>query len=96
MKKHIEISIKGKVQGVYFRDSTKAVADQLSIAGFVQNQPDGTVYIGAEGDEYSLNELIAWCKKGPERAQVTDVYVTEGEVVNYVDFVVKKKKLFGF
>ncbi len=95
MKKHIEITIKGNVQGVYFRDTTKAVADQLSIMGFVQNQPDGTVYIGAEGDEFSLNELIAWCKQGPERAKVTDVMVSEGEVKNYVDFVVKKKKLFG-
>jgi acylphosphatase len=51
MKKHFNIRISGRVQGVFFRASTKAKAEELGISGFVQNEPDGSVYIEAEGEE---------------------------------------------
>jgi acylphosphatase len=47
--KHINIKITGKVQGVFFRASTKAVADQIGVKGFVKNEKDGSVYVEAEG-----------------------------------------------
>jgi len=56
--KHLNISIRGKVQRVFFRLTTKAVADQVGVRGFVVNLKDGSVYIEAEGDEFSLDSLL--------------------------------------
>lgn len=90
--KHWDITIKGKVQGVYFRLTTKAVADHLGIKGFVMNQPDGTVYIEAEGNDFALESLLDFCEEGPEHATVEEVVCKEGVVIKgYNDFVVLKK-----
>ena len=64
--KHWNIVVRGTVQGVYYRATTKAVADQLGIKGFVLNQPDGSVYIEAEGDDFALESLIEFCEEGAE------------------------------
>jgi acylphosphatase len=89
--KHIDITIKGKVQGVFYRASTKAVADQLGVKGFVKNEPNGDVSIAAEGDDISLDMFLDWCKEGPERAVVASVENHEGELKNYRNFEVVKK-----
>lgn len=89
--KHFTITIYGKVQGVSFRAATKAIADQLSIKGVVRNQPDGSVYIEAEGDLFSVNYLLDWCKEGPDNAHVEKVDVSEGEMKNYLNFEIVKK-----
>lgn len=88
--KHVTIIVTGKVQGVFFRASAKDVADQLNIKGFAQNQPDGSVYIEAEGDEQALANFIAWCKQGPPRAQVTNVEVQEQAVKNFERFWIER------
>ncbi|MDG1850558.1 MAG: acylphosphatase, partial [Gammaproteobacteria bacterium] len=46
--KHINVTVSGRVQGVYFRATTKEVADTLGVTGFVKNQADGSVYLEAE------------------------------------------------
>lgn len=84
--KHLNIVVKGKVQGVFYRDSTRQKARELGIKGFVKNKPDGTVYIEAEGDDKELDELIQWCKTGSPRANVSDVSVKEGNVTGYDAF----------
>ena len=89
--KHLNITVNGKVQGVFFRMSTKAVADQLSVKGFCKNQPDGSVYIEAEGDDFSLENFLEWCNEGPLQVAVQNVEVVEGEVKNYRNFEVLKK-----
>lgn len=89
--KHVNIAVKGKVQGVYFRLSTKAVADQLGVRGYVTNLPDGSVFVEAEGTDFFLDSLIDWCKEGPERAEVAEVAVTEAAIKGFVNFVVLKK-----
>ncbi len=71
----VRLHIKGKVQGVFFRASTKGVADSLGIKGWVRNLPDGSVEIVAEGKPEAIRKLIQWCKKGPTRAVVTEVEV---------------------
>ena len=53
MIKHLDITVKGKVQGVFYRASTKAVADQLGVKGYIRNEPNGDVSIAAEGDDMS-------------------------------------------
>jgi len=52
--RHLNIRVSGKVQGVFFRASTKEQADQLGVKGFVRNEPNGDVYIEVEGDEEKL------------------------------------------
>ena len=89
--KHLNITVQGKVQGVFFRTTTKAVADQLGVKGFAKNQSDGTVYIEAEGDDFSLESFLEWCNEGPDRAIVEKVDRTEGELKNYRNFEVVKK-----
>ena len=89
--KHLNITVKGKVQGVFFRMATKAVADQLQVKGIVKNMPDGSVYIEAEGDDFSLENFLEWCNEGPLQASVQKVEVVEGDVKNYRNFEILKK-----
>ena len=89
--KHLNIRVSGKVQGVSFRVSTKAVADQLRVKGLVKNISDGDVYIEAEGDDFSLETFLEWCNEGPLQASVQKVEVVEGEIKNYRNFEIFKK-----
>jgi acylphosphatase len=69
------ILITGQVQGVFFRASALEQAQSLNLTGWVQNLADGTVEITAEGQRYALEDLVAWCRRGPPAAQVEDVFV---------------------
>ena len=75
--KCIHIVVSGKVQGVFFRAHTRDKAQELGLKGYVKNLPDGGVEVVAQGQEDKLNELIEFCKKGPESAEVTDVKIEE-------------------
>ncbi len=92
--KHLDITVKGKVQGVFFRASAKAVADQLGVRGTVKNDPNGDVIIEAEADQSTLDLFLDFCHEGPENAQVTSVETNEGELKNYRNFEVLKRGLF--
>ena len=91
--KHINIKITGKVQGVFFRASTKAVADQIGVKGFVKNEKDGSVYVEAEGLATFLDMFLEWCHHGPDKAIVEKIEVTEGKLKNFNNFEVIKKNL---
>jgi acylphosphatase len=91
--KHVDITVKGKVQGVFYRASTKAVADQLGIRGSVMNGPGGDVLIEAEGEPAMLEMFLEWCHEGPQDAQVTTIESNEGELKNYRNFEVLKRGL---
>jgi acylphosphatase len=93
MIKHLNITVKGKVHGVFYRKSTKAVADQLGVRGFVLNEPNGDVYIEAEADETFLDMFLEWCNEGPQDAEVNAVESHEGELKNYRNFEVVKRRL---
>lgn len=73
MSQTLAITVHGKVQGVFFRASVNQLANQLNLVGFVQNLPDGSVFIQATGDSDSLNKLVSWCHEGPDHAQVNQV-----------------------
>ncbi len=90
--KHLNIKITGKVQGVGFRETTKIIANQISVNGFVRNESDGSVYIEAEAEPVFLDEFVNWCQDGPDRARVEQVEVAEAEVKNYRNFEILKKK----
>ncbi len=65
--------VKGRVQGVFFRDSTRKIANSLQITGHAINRPDGTVEVLACGSAAALDELALWLREGPPLANVTDV-----------------------
>lgn len=77
MTRTVSIRISGKVQGVWFRASTKSVARDLQLSGFVRNMPDGSVYLEASGPDGQIEQLITWCRRGPELARVESVDVHE-------------------
>lgn len=66
-------TVHGRVQGVWFRDSTRREAERLGITGYAINLPDGNVEVLAWGETESLRELEAWLQQGPPLARVTRV-----------------------
>jgi len=66
--------IEGRVQGVFFRDSTRREAIELGLCGWVKNRFDGSVEVVAEGPREKVETLIAWCHHGPPIARVTRVH----------------------
>lgn len=69
----VRLIIEGRVQGVWFRDSTRKQAVGLGVSGWVKNRPDGKVEVLAEGEELMVKKLVAWCHHGPPHANVTRV-----------------------
>ncbi len=92
-KKHLNITVLGKVQGVSFRYATKAVADQLGVRGYILNQADGSVYIEAEADDWNMQLFLDWCNEGPTGAVVSTVKTNEAELKNYRNFEIVKRNL---
>ena len=78
---------------MFYRKATKAVADQLGVRGFIKNEPNGDVYMEAEADSLTIEMFLEWCNEGPQDAAVTSVETHEGELKNYRNFEVVKKRL---
>ena len=89
MIKHYNLHIFGRVQGVNFRHQSKMEADRLGIVGLIKNEPDGSVYVEAEGSETALKKFVDWCRSGLSFARVTDIEVKERAVVGYSNFEIK-------
>lgn len=90
MNKHLNITIIGKVQGVWYRAYTQKKAIELNINGFVYNQPDGSVYAELEGPEEALQAMLTWCKKGPPLANVKEILIAEGEWQHLESFNIQR------
>ena len=73
----VRLIIEGRVQGVWFRESTRREATRLGVFGWVRNRPDGKVEVLVEGPEDSVKSLVAWCHHGPTAAKVSRVVATE-------------------
>ena len=69
------IVARGRVQGVFFRDSTRRLAVSQGVAGWVRNNPDGSVEAVFEGEASAVRRLVAKTREGPGRAEVDDVEV---------------------
>lgn len=68
--------IRGRVQGVWFRASTKQMADSLGLAGYVRNLPLRRVEAVFQGPRHKVEQALAWCQQGPPAAQVSEVRVS--------------------
>lgn len=86
MLQTVSILVSGKVQGVYYRQSTCEKALELGLTGTVKNLTNGSVLIQASGPSQLLNQFIAWCRQGPAMAEVTNVEVTSIDPTAFVGF----------
>ena len=79
--------VEGRVQGVFFRDSTRREAQHLGLTGWVRNMPDGTVETVLQGEEEKLKKMKNWLQKGSPHSIVTNVSYTEiDDEISYSDF----------
>ncbi len=78
--------ISGKVQGVFFRDSARKIAQKLNITGWIKNREDDGVEAMISGNEADVQAFINWCKSGPERAEVEEVAVSKKETTSFKKF----------
>jgi acylphosphatase len=88
MKIRAHLLVSGRVQGVYFRQSTRLEAQSLGVTGWVRNSLDGRVEAVFEGEEHEVKMLVNYCRQGPSAAKVTNLDVTygpfKGEFKNFV------------
>lgn len=85
--KHCIVS--GKVQGVFFRQTTQEKAKALGLSGWVRNLPDGTVEALICGEQSAVEQLADWLWKGPTNANVTDVELRDHVLESHRDFTVR-------
>ena len=81
--------VHGRVQGVFFRDSTRRQARAHGVVGWVRNEPDGTVRAHVEGTPEAVEALVAWAHEGPPYAVVERVEVTETAPEGHRAFTVR-------
>jgi acylphosphatase len=85
----IHIIIKGKVQGVFYRDTAKKQADKLDLTGWIRNTEDGNVEAMVSGDNIELDQFVQWCKLGSERSRVEDVNFDTIDNKKFTGFIIK-------
>ena len=73
------VIVEGRVQGVFFRDSTRRRARELGLSGFVRNLPDGGVEAVFEGEPSAVAEAVTWIRRGPPYARVRHVEIRDEE-----------------
>jgi acylphosphatase len=71
--RRIRVVVTGRVQGVYFRASTREKAQRLGLVGWVRNRADGSVELEAQGPEEAVAALVSWCHTGPSAAHVANL-----------------------
>ena len=74
-----KVTVSGRVQGVFYRDTCRRRAEGAGVAGSARNLADGRVEIVLEGEEDAVDELVTWCREGPPHARVEDVTVASEE-----------------
>ena len=84
----VHLIVKGKVQGVYYRASTKARSDGLGMGGWVKNTREGHVEIVATGNDYAISEFTRWCRMGPPHATVSAVEIVEMPLRIFDEFTI--------
>jgi acylphosphatase len=85
----LAIRVSGTVQGVFYRRSAASQAEELGLVGFVRNEPDGSVYIEAEGDESAIDAFLQWAEVGPPAAIVEDISTEELDPLGDTEFEIR-------
>ena len=89
MKTSVHLEISGRVQGVWFRASTKDKALELGLTGWVRNTPKGSVEAIFEGEEDIVKKMIDWCHHGPPLAKVENIIMKKQQPIIFKDFSIK-------
>ncbi|MEC9435755.1 MAG: acylphosphatase [Thermoproteota archaeon] len=88
--KQIHIFVTGRVQGVFFRQSTRVIAIKNNVNGWVRNLDDGKVEIVAQGETNNVDNLADWCKTGPANSRVDEFELKEESITEeFENFEVK-------
>lgn len=87
--KHLNITVFGNVQGVFYREEAQRRAQELKISGFAKNMRNGTVRMSVEGESEELKSFVKWCWEGSDMSFVKNVRVYEGNLEGYEGFDVK-------
>ena len=83
------VVVHGRVQGVFFRDTARRMAQSRGVGGWVRNAPDGTVEAVFEGDGEAVEAMVRWCGQGPRGAVVERVEVTDEEPEGLTEFRIR-------
>ena len=83
------VVVHGCVQGVFFRDTTRRLARQHGVGGWVRNNWDGTVEAVFEGEAEAVERLVRFCHEGPRRARFDRVEISEEEPEGLTEFSVR-------
>jgi acylphosphatase len=75
----LRLSIRGRVQGVWFRESMRREAERLAVRGWVCNRHDGSVEAVIQGSREAVDQIVRWAHRGPEDARVSAVEVAEAD-----------------
>jgi acylphosphatase len=81
--------VHGRVQGVFFRDTTRRLAESRGVAGWASNRPDGTVEAVFEGEPKDVESMLSFCREGPRGAGVERVEVIEEEPEGLSGFAIR-------
>lgn len=84
-----DVTVTGRVQGVFFRARAQQEASRLGVAGWVRNEPDGSVALHVEGDPAAVQALVDWCRRGPSGARVAAVDARPAAVTGSASFEVR-------
>ena len=78
--------VRGRVQGVFFRDACAREARSNGVAGWIRNRSDGAVEAWFESHPQAVENLVTWCRQGPSRARIDSIDVTEDSPAGLEDF----------
>lgn len=83
------VIVHGRVQGVFFRDTARRLAQSRGLGGSVRNRPDGTVEAVFEGDAEAVESMVRWSRQGPRGAAVEEVEVSDEEPEGLTEFRIR-------
>jgi acylphosphatase len=86
----VRVRISGRVQGVFFRTSCARMAEDLGLVGWVRNLPGGDLEAVFQGADQGVEDVLAWCRKGPPHARVERVEVEEEPSVADTGFRIER------
>jgi acylphosphatase len=76
-QRRVAVTVSGLVQGVFFRSEIEQRAQRLGLSGWVRNLPDGRLGAEFQGSPEAVEEMLAFCRRGPQAAEVNDVEVND-------------------
>jgi len=84
--RRVRVTVSGRVQGVFYRASCARLARERGLAGSVRNRPDGRVEAVFEGADDAVDQMVDWCRRGPDHARVDGVEIADEQPVGEAGF----------